>query len=170
MANAKKVKGSTFERELCADLSSIFQSNFQRVPNSGAALGGLNAHRAYILTPEQNLLACGDIIVPSELSHIQFEAKFYKDFSFVSLFDNNEQLNKWIEQAKGSSGKCWFLVIKINHLGKFVVFDKKHENTFIVNPNRMIYKNEYVICRYDGFFESNKDVLLSMKPKEQNGI
>lgn len=169
MANANKNKGKSLERLIASELSLVFNLNFMRVQGSGAYVGGKNAFRVNTLTREQNLSVCGDIVVPIELEHIAFEAKFYKDFSFVSVFDNNEQLNEWIDQSK-ISGKIWFIVLKVNHLGKFVVFDKKYENTFITNPSKMIYKNEYIMCRYDGFFENNKDILLSMKPKEINAI
>ena len=102
MSNANKNKGKAFERQIAKHLTSVFGLNFQRVPNSGAMIGGMNSYRMSFLTPEQQLLACGDLIVPSELSHTQFEMKSYKTFSFYSLYDNNEQLNKWIIQAKGS--------------------------------------------------------------------
>jgi hypothetical protein len=169
MANANKNKGKALEREVSKELTSIFNLNFQRVFGSGAFVGGKNAFRVSTLSREQNLAVCGDIMVPIELEHIAFECKFYKSFAFSSLFDNNEQLNDWIEQSKVSN-KCWFIILKVNNNGKFVVFDRKNESTFVTNSCKMIYKNEYVICRYDGFFECNKDILLSMKPKEQNGI
>ena len=126
-------------------------------------IGGLNAFRKDFLTPEQQLLACGDLIVPSQLSHVQFEMKFYKDLNFHSFYENNEQLNKWITQAKGSSDKIWFLVFKINNKGRYMVFDKTHINTFKIPDSYTIYKKEYCICLYDGFFEQNKQTLLDLK-------
>ena len=86
MANKNKNKGKAFERQICEILSKCFGLNFQRVPNSGAFVGGLNIQRYDKLTEEQKLLADGDIIVPKELSHISMECKSYKDFSFSSLF------------------------------------------------------------------------------------
>lgn len=165
MANANKNKGKAFEREIANHLTSVFGMNFQRVPNSGAFIGGMNAHRMKFMSAEQQLLACGDLIVPTALDHIQLEMKFYKTFSFQSVYDNNEQLNKWIEQAKGSSGKYWFLVMKFNNMGRYLVFDKVHEPLFKLIDNRTIYKDKYLLCKYDGFFETNKELILKLNPK-----
>ena len=80
MGNKNKNKGKSFERQICKILSDIFGLNFQRIPNSGAFVGGSNIDRYDKLTEEQRLLADGDIIVPKELSHISMECKSYKDF------------------------------------------------------------------------------------------
>lgn len=160
MPNYNKNKGKNLEREVAKELTEVFGWNFTRVPNSGAFTGGMNFHRVAQLTREQNLLMCGDIIMPMQLEHVTVECKFYKSFSFQSLFDNNETLNGWIEQAKGSTGKLWFLIFKINNCGKFVVFDKKDETLFSSESNRCIYKNAYVVTSYDGFFVKNKEAIL----------
>lgn len=164
MSNANKNKGKAFERQVAKHLTGVFGLNFQRVPNSGAMIGGMNSFRMSFLTPEQQLLACGDLIVPSELSHTQFEMKSYKTFSFHSLYDNNEQLNKWIVQATGTSNKYWFLVMKFNNIGSYVVFDRKHIDLFVPVDGYTIYQSKYVFCKYDGFFEKNKDTILKLHP------
>ena len=163
MPNYNKEKGKRLEREIAKELTNVFGLNFERVWSSGSFTGGKNANRLAKLTKEQALLSVGDILVPIELEHIQIEAKFYKTFSFSSMYENNKQLNKWIEQAIGTSNKVWFLIFKINNIGKFVVFDKKYESVLAFIDNKMIYKNQYVVCKYDGFFEANKDILLTLK-------
>jgi len=156
MASAAKNKGKAGERWVAAHLGKVFGLNFQRVPNSGAFTGGMNAFRKSSMTETQALLANGDIIVPDELKHLSFEVKTYKDFSFAGLFTKNKQLDEWIAQA-AACGKIWFLVFKINHAGAFVVFDTFR--SFTIPGNKMFYK-EYTICSIDNFFETNKETLL----------
>jgi Holliday junction resolvase len=163
MPNYNKNKGKSLEREVAKHLTEVFGLNFERVWSSGAFTGGQNAFRLQKLTKEQALLSAGDILVPMELEHVLFECKFYKAFSFHAMFENNETLNGWIEQASAIPTKYWFLIFKINNVGKFVVFDSTHEALFKPIENRMIYKNKYLVCKYDGFFEENKEVLLSLK-------
>lgn len=164
MANHNKDKGKRLERELARELTEAFGLNFERIWSSGAFTGGKNASRLNKLTREQALLSIGDILVPIELEHIQIEAKFYRAFSFHSIYENNEVLNNWIQQAKGSSNKVWFLIFKINNMGKYLVFDKKYESKFKPIETRMIYKDNYIICKYGNFFKDNKDALLLLTP------
>jgi Holliday junction resolvase len=157
-----KTKGKAYERELCKHLSEVFDLNFERVPASGAFTGGKNVWRTGRLTPEQLLLSEGDIIVPGELAHCKFECKWYKEFSFSSLFENNSVLNEWIEQSKEGSDKTWFLAIKVNHKGQFLVFDKKLKSKFKLNESYLLYKNKYIMTKMDSFFESNKESILNL--------
>ena len=73
MPSKGKAKGNKFERNIAAHLGTVFNLNFERVPNSGAFIGGKNKFRINQLTESQQLLARGDIIVPEELSHISME-------------------------------------------------------------------------------------------------
>ena len=43
MANKNKNKGKAFERQICEILTNCFGINFQRIPNSGAYVGGVLA-------------------------------------------------------------------------------------------------------------------------------
>ena len=79
MSNHNKNKGKSYERQLAKQLTSVFQLNFNRVPNSGAFIGGKNINRAQNLSEQQILLMSGDIIVPEQLAHVDFEFKFYKE-------------------------------------------------------------------------------------------
>ena len=108
MANANKNKGKAWERDVAKHFGTIFGCNFQRVPNSGAYTGGFNISRLATLTPEQQLLASGDIIMPAMLNQVSLECKFYKDFSFELVLSGSAQLDKWIEQAE-TGGKIWFV-------------------------------------------------------------
>lgn len=162
MANANKNKGKSLEREVAHELTEVFGLNFERIWSSGAFTGGKNAFRLQKLTPEQALLSTGDILMPMELSHVQMECKFYKDFSWQAVFENNETLNGWIEQAIGTTGNLWFLIMKFNNQGKFVVFDTTNSFT-IPTQSHFLYKGKYTICRYDGFFAANKQTILELK-------
>ena len=163
MANANKNKGKSLEREIAKELTEVFGINVERVWSSGAFTGGKNAWRTQKLTPEQALLSNGDILMPMELSHMSIECKFYKDFSWTGLFDNNETLNKWIDQAKSGTNALWFLIFKINNAGKFIVYDVDWINTFVLPGNYNIYKGDYMLRSYDGFFAENKQTILALK-------
>lgn len=157
MPSPNKQKGNRWEREVADHLSAIFGLSFQRIPNSGAFVGGKNNFRKDTLSESQLLLSNGDIIVPDELKHISLECKSYKDFSFSSLFTTNKTLDGWIEQSK-SSDRQWFLVIKITHSGSFVVFNKSMK--WLLSGPYMRYKDS-IICSLDGFFKNNKDIILN---------
>lgn len=169
MPSQSKAKGNSWEREICEHLSKIYNVNFQRVPTSGAYLGLSNSTRLQKMTPEQILLASGDIIVPNFLSHISIEAKFYKSFSFESLFTENKQLNKWIEQASMSS-KIPLIMFKINHKGSFMVFPYEYKDSLKIDQNYLVYTlttssnvvKQYIIVKMEGFFERNKIQIITL--------
>ena len=163
MSSAAKNKGKAGERWVAAHLGEVFGLNFQRVPNSGAFTGGFNAFRKANMTATQALLANGDIIVPDELSHLSFEVKTYKDFSFAGIFSKNKQLDNWIAQAAACK-KMWFLIFKINHEGAFVAFDATWHNSFFLQvPGNYARYNQCTVCSLDDFFEYNKESILSKR-------
>lgn len=158
MANKNKNKGKSFERQICGILSNFFGINFQRVPNSGAFIGGKNSVRYDVLTEEQRLLADGDIIVPQELNHISMECKSYKDFSFNGLFlGKNALLDGWIEQSSNTKKPKWLLFFKINNKGIFVVYDISKFPPQMQKENYHIYQNKYVIQDINEFLNKNKN-------------
>lgn len=160
MGNKNKNKGKTFERQICKILSDIFGLNFQRIPNSGSFVGGLNIERYDKLTEEQRLLADGDIIVPKELSHISMECKSYKDFSFSSLLlGKNSLLDGWIKQASNTKKQKWILFFKINNKGIFSVYDKACFVNQMQKENYYIYQDKYVIQEINEFLNKNKNKL-----------
>jgi hypothetical protein len=162
MANKQKNKGKSYERAICKHLSSVFGLNFERIPNSGAFTGGKNFYRSDKLSAEQLLLTDGDLIVPSELSHLVFECKNHKVLSFPSFFTGSAKLDEWITQAKSSKRLCWFLVFHVNNTGEFIIFDSKFFNTFKLSHNYMLYDKSYIITTIKDFFEDNKDILLNL--------
>ena len=170
MSSANKNKGKRGEREIADHLTKVFGLNFERVPNSGAFIGGKNAFRRQQLTKTQNLLADGDLIVPDELNQFSFEIKTYKEFSFAGIYSNNKLLNDWIKQASSTNKGVWFLIFKINHVGAFVVYDQLMEK-FLKNSGCFsIYQGRYIITGMTGFFEYNKDSMIDLNKQWNNGI
>ena len=157
--NRNKEKGKTFERAVANDLSDLFGLSFTRTPNSGAYVGGMNAWRTKTLSESQILLTEGDIIVPDELRNMKIECKSYKSLSFHQLFSKCKQLDKWIDQARATDDKIWFLIFKINRCGSFVCYEDVPER--FETGNVCSYEN-YIITSYDGFFERNKQTVLSI--------
>lgn len=161
MPSASKSKGNRGERAVADRLSEIFNLNFERVPNSGAFVGGKNSERLARLSKSQQLLTEGDLIVPEELHHMKIECKTYKDFSWKSLFSTNKQLEDWISQAEDTR-KLWFLTFKINYCDTCVVFSEQHLEDFELPESFHIYKNQYIICDFETFFQKNCSKVLQM--------
>lgn len=161
MPSASKSKGNRGEREVADRLCKIFNLNFERVPNSGAFVGGKNSGRLARLSKSQQLLTEGDLIVPEELHHVKIECKTYKDFSWKSLFSTNKQLEGWIEQSEDTN-KLWFLTFKINYCNTCVVFSEQHFEDFKLPESFHIYKGQYIICDFKYFFENNSKKILQM--------
>ena len=162
MPNKSKNKGKAYERVVCKHLTKIFGLNHERVWSSGAFTGGQNIARCERLTKEQLLLSEGDIIVPVELSHVKYECKDHRDFSFSKLFTGSAKLDGWIKQASQSNRLLWLLVFKAAHVGSYVVFDSVWQNIFSIKNNWMVYKNKYIITSLNDFFEDNKDIILNL--------
>ena len=163
MPSKSKAKGNAFERAVADHLTEVFGYNFERVPNSGAFVGGKNNQRYDKLSKSQQLIYEGDILVPDELYHLKIECKSYKDFGFHQLFSENKLLDSWIEQAY-SEDKLWFLIFKINRRGTFVLLDDSNWECIeecLTSSNYMKYKN-YCIVSYDQFFEDAKDIITRM--------
>ena len=161
MPSKSKNKGNGFERVIAHELTDVFGYNFERVPNSGAFVGGKNNTRYNNLSKSQQLIYEGDILVPDELAHMKIECKNYKDFAFHQLLTENKQLDSWIEQAV-SDEKTWFLIYKINRRGTFVLMDRVYYDKIkscLINKNNISYK-QYTIVMYDDFFSSIKHELL----------
>jgi len=163
--NKNKNKGKAYERVVAKHLSSVFELNFERVPNSGAFVGGKNIETAKKLSDEQLLLMDGDIIMPIELSHVSIECKWYKDFSWKSLFSakGESHLNQWIEQVSETTKPFWFICFKINNCGEYVVYLDNDEYNVQANYNVYIKDgNKYIITSMINFFENNKESILKM--------
>jgi hypothetical protein len=161
MPSRQKAKGNNFEREIAKHLSGVFDSNFERVPTSGAITGGVNSSVLDRLSRSQKLLLEGDLIPPDDLYNIKIECKHHKDFSFSKMLTVNKKLDDWIDQAKSDNlDKVWFLIFKINNKGSYVCC---HE-TLLVDlsiANYLMYSDN-IITTLDGFFEKNKETIARL--------
>lgn len=164
MATRGKAKGNTGELKIAKFLTELFGAKFMRVPNSGAAIGGANAHRKVLMDSVQISYFKSDIIPPSNMRRLVIESKFYKDFPFAKLAQNDAipQLDKWIQQCLTTvdEGDLWFVVVRINHKGSFAVFDQRHLADFQVG-NHVRYQT-YVWCDFEYLFENNRDRIAQL--------
>jgi hypothetical protein len=161
-------KGKSGERELCKYLSEIFGGSFIRSDNSGAFIGGANAHRKALLSKTQITSRKADIIPPDHMPNLVVESKFYKDFRFHQLLQPGPvpMLDEWIKQCIDviDENDFWIVCFKINLRGWFVAvpetfFDK------LVFENYAIYHSEHGIFRItEGktFISNNKDAILEL--------
>lgn len=161
MPSKSKGKGNRGEREVANYLSKYFNLNFERVPNSGAFVGGKNSFRLDRLSKTQQLLTEGDLIVPEELFGMKVECKSYKKFSWFQMFTENKQLDNWIEQAEDTN-KVWFLTFKISYAGTCVAFSQHLFDEFTIPDSFFIYKEKYIICEFHTFFKKNTKNILQL--------
>jgi len=163
MTSPQKAKGNAWERDVAKLLSNVFESNFARVPTSGAMTGGSNAYVLEKLSKSQKLLLEGDIIPPDHLYKMKIECKSHKKFSFSGIYTENKQLDDWIEQSR-SRDKMWFLIFKINNQGSYVCFTRNVFKTCdcLEGRNYTVYKKYYYITNLSGFFEQYKSALLHL--------
>lgn len=168
MGNRSKNIGKAFEREVADILSNFFGLNFQRVPNSGAFIGGQNYVRIQNLSEQQVLLARGDLIPPSELQRLIIECKKRKSIPYHQIIQEAgcKELNNWIDQVEIDFNICpeveiFLLVFKSNNCGKFVLFPKGSLNS-LPSFVEYIYKDKlYTICEFNNMFLTlNKELLL----------
>lgn len=126
MASKSKNKGKGFEREVCDILSNLYNANFERVPHSGAFVGGSNAFRKDKLTENQIQAFKGDIIPPDTWRHFNCECKNYADFPFHQLLQNKPQptLEEWLGQTLDAHDKydLDLLFMKFNRKGIYLAF------------------------------------------------
>jgi hypothetical protein len=119
-----KTKGNGAERELCKIWEGVFGGSFVRVPNSGAATGGLNSFRRQYLSETQNRIFRGDIIPPDFMPRLVLESKCYAEFPFHALLTPGgiPLLDSWIKQTLDAvePGDLWFVCFKISRRGWFI--------------------------------------------------
>lgn len=163
MTSRPKAKGNSWERELCETLATTFGGNWQRVPNSGAFTGGFNTFRKETMDANQIRLMKGDIIPAAHMPKIVLECKFYADFTFHLLVRQDVPLLEgWIQQTieSADAGDTWFLCMKFNRKGTYVLFDKKLLDKFQID-NYTVYKN-YIFTDLDKFLLKNKDIIMQI--------
>jgi Holliday junction resolvase len=179
MANAAKAKGKGFEREVSDLFRKVTGLNFQRVPNSGAFIGGKNVERISTMSNNQIQLSRGDIIPPEEFAGICIECKFHKDFCFHQLFDSSKEVEAWIDQCmidyKRTNGKFFAVIFKVNRKGMFICtlpeqindmqgLDYKHKDgTFF----RISMFDEAFLKKYIDRIKVLCDGILESQPSEK---
>jgi hypothetical protein len=146
MTSKSKNKGKTFERELCKILSEQYNNNFERVPYSGALLGGINASRKSTLTKNQISAFKGDIIPPDHWKYFNCEAKHYADFPFHQLLQDkpNPLLEQWLEQTLDAHDEndIDLLFMKFDRKGIYLAFPQAHQSQFSL-PRYLNYNSPH---------------------------
>lgn len=174
MTNARKVKGNNAERDACKILQEIFNQPFQRVPSSGAMLGGLNNPKAKNLSKNQQQILSNDIIPPDCFQNLSIEIKSRINFLFHKIYskDGCIELNKWIDQVEdsGIDMKKAFPMIcfKINNKGWFICLweSKLGDIRSSLSYTRYVYNNEsYIIADMKDYLNENKDELIKIFEK-----
>jgi hypothetical protein len=174
VASKSKTKGKTFEREVCKVLSEIYDDNFERVPHSGAFVGGQNASRKSTLTENQIKAFKGDIIPPDSWKYFNCECKNYADFPFHHLLQDKSipLLDQWIEQTMDAhdTGDIDLLFMKFNRKGIYLAFPKAHKTKFFLDRH-ITYPTDgfgYWTITYWDDFKANKintDAIETMATK-----
>ena len=145
MASKSKNKGKSFEREMCSILGEIYNDNFERVPHSGAFVGGMNASRKSTLTENQIKAFKGDIIPPDHWKYFNCECKNYADFPFHHLIQNKPIpiLEQWLEQTLDAHDEndIDLLFMKFNRKGIYLAYPAEHQR-FLLSLRSVIYGSQ----------------------------
>lgn len=171
MTSKAKAKGNSWEREICSFLGNTLGGNFQRVPNSGAYIGGKNVFRKTFMDAGQARAAKGDIIPPDALPKLNLEAKNYKDIAFHQIINGEcKQLNTWIEQTEepADSDDLSFTIFKITRKGSWVAFRESLAHNFVLGSYVRYVKDEktnpvaYIVTDHETFFTVNKAIIIAL--------
>jgi hypothetical protein len=160
-----KSKGSGFERELGKFLGETFNGSFVRSNNSGAFIGGKNAHRKASLSAGQIISNKGDLVPPDDMPKFVIEAKFYADFRFHQLLQPGPvpQLDEWIQQCLDvvDPHDFWIVCFKINLRGSYVVVPEKFwpQLTFNNHSDYTSVHGKFRVTDLKDFFSLNKDAV-----------
>lgn len=154
-----------WERKVANDLKSLYNEHSMRVPNSGAFVGGKNAHRMDDMSEGQKRIFDGDVVTPYSICNWKIECKDYTEFKFHQLWTgDNKQLDSWINQVE--DGLLWLLLIKVKRKVKLVLFSNQLFGKISTSDNFFKYK-EYLIDVYDNFFIRNKENLKQLNNAEE---
>jgi hypothetical protein len=163
MTSKAKAKGNAWEREICGFLGETLGGNFQRVPNSGAYMGGKNVFRKEFLSDGQQRAAKGDIIPPDDLPKLNLEAKNYADIAFHQIINGEcKQLDTWIDQTEepADADDVSFTIFKITRKGSWVAFKAELADHFKLHDMSYVtYRKAsgvtYIITDHEKFFKTN---------------
>jgi hypothetical protein len=129
----QKAKGSSWEREVARQLSSIYNESFIRAPGSGAYVGGTNSTRKEFLHEGQIRALKGDIIPGPSFVHFNAECKSYAEMPWHQLYTGDcKLLDGWITQCLDAEdeGDINLLFMKFNRKGTFLAFQQRHKAHF----------------------------------------
>ena len=147
MASKSKNKGKSFERDVCNILGELYNDNFERVPHSGAFVGGINASRKSTLTENQIKAFKGDIIPPDDWKYFNCECKSYADFPFHHLLQDKAipVLEMWLEQTLDAHDKndIDVLFMKFNRKGIYFALPTSSKHLFKFKSNIDYHSNKY---------------------------
>lgn len=171
MTSKAKAKGNSWEREICKFLGETLGGNFQRVPNSGAYIGGANVYRKQFLDVGQARAAKGDIIPPDALPKLNIEAKNYKDIAFHQIINGEcKQLDTWINQTEEPADvdDISFTIFKITRKGSWVAFRESFSHNFELGSHVVYIKDaskvpvKYIVTDHESFFKANAKVIIAL--------
>jgi hypothetical protein len=158
-------KGKRGERNICKEMSKMFDDTFRRVPGSGMMLGGKNWNKNEGISDSAKNTLTGDIITPDWFPY-SIESKNYADTPKLhNLYDGEDiELDKWIAQASSDAAKCgkeWLLIFNITSKRKtFVCLNYEAFTKFIQDNNLntpsnfFIYKSKHIILGKQLFFKN----------------
>ncbi len=175
MASKSKNKGKGFEREVCKILGEIYNDNFERVPHSGAFVGGINNIRKATLTENQIKAFKGDIIPPDDWKYFNCECKNYADFPFHHLLQEKAipLLEGWIEQTMDAHDEndIDLLFMKFDRKGIYIAFPTNIDHHLLISSN-IKYKSQkfgtWTITFWPDFSSKNQNI-KNLKLLSQNG-
>jgi len=178
MTSKAKQKGNSWELAICKFLGETLGGNFQRVPNSGAYMGGKNSFRKDFLSSTQQRAAKGDIIPPDDLPNLNLEAKNYADIAFHQIIDGScKQLDTWIDQTEEPADETdlSFTIFKITRKGSWCAFKASHLKDFdLTGLSYVTYRKgfgtpeacDYIIVSHEPFFTQNKGAVRRLGGSE----
>ena len=167
MTNRSKDKGAAAERELCKLLSAAFDAPFIRSANSGAFLGGKNAHRRASLTVGQRAGGKADIVPPDHLSRLVVESKWYAEFAYHGLLAGPVAiLDEWLQQTADAadSGDLPVTCFRANRRAWSVAFPLVDAFAMdIVVANHLVYVTgageKFMVTDLAAFLEKNRKAI-----------
>lgn len=158
-----KNKGKSGERELCKILGKYLGGSFQRVPDSGAFIGGTNNIRKEKLDEAQIRIYKADIIPPSNLKKLVIESKFYSKFPYHCFATSLEIpiLNKWIEELEHDCDENDFgiICVKINLKGWMIGVSEAWDD--LQFDNYVVY-NGYKFTGLEKFLKDNFEKVIKI--------
>lgn len=165
MTSPSKNKGNSWEREVAAHLTKLYNEKFLRAPGSGAYIGGTNSKRKDFLHEGQIRSFKGDIIPGQSFPKMNAECKNYGSFPFHQLLQGEvKQLEAWLKQLLDVADPEDFniLIVKITRAVKFVCVQPNAELATNDIPVLHYHSNEHgkwVVVEYDEFWKQNADLV-----------